>query len=157
MPSRQIFPLILLYDLFSGRVSKISCAEVTSREVTIDWSKPKFGGPVHEYKVAVRDVRTGREKTKICPNDQHKATLDGLMPDSKYKVRVIAVNKHGKSRYSKFVDFMTLSELEVLDVRNYNMSERVAKLNVMRRSIKDLLNVKWQAIGLSEVNIKSCL
>jgi hypothetical protein len=79
--------------------------------------------------------------------------MDGLLPDSKYKVRVIAINQHGKSRYSKFLEFSTLNELDLVDVRNYNMSERVATIKVTRRSTKEALKVKWNAIGLSDVSI----
>ena len=135
-----------------GRVSKIACGDVTSREATIGWKHPSMGGPVNQYKVAVRDMRTGREKTKFCEQDETATTIDGLSPDSKYKVRVVAVNQHGKSRYSKFVEFQTLNELEVVDVRNYTISERVATVKITRRSTKDALNVKWQAVGLSDVS-----
>ena len=53
-----------------GRVSKIDCGNVTSREATIGWKYPSLGGPVEKYKVAIRDMRTGREKTKLC---EHQA------------------------------------------------------------------------------------
>ena len=135
-----------------GRVSKIACDSITSREASVDWDIPKVGGPVQEYKVAVRDMRTGREKTKVCDKRAKNTTIDGLAPDSKYKVRVIAVNQHGKSRYSKFVEFQTQNELEVVDLRNYNMSERIANVKIVRRSTKEALNVKWQAVGLSDVS-----
>ena len=74
------------------------------------------------------------------------------MPDSKYKARVIAINQHGKSRYSKFVEFKTLSEFKLIDVREYSMSEQIAKIKVTRRSAKDALSVQWQAVGLSDVS-----
>ncbi len=134
-----------------GRVSKISVSDITSREVRINWRKPKVGGPVKEYKVAVRDFRTGREKAKIVSEDEFTTIIGGLSPDSMYKARVIAINGRGKSRYSKFVEFNTLNDIEIVDARDYKMSERVATIKIQRRSTQDGLRLKWQAIAMAEV------
>ena len=35
-----------------GRVSKITCQAITSREATINWVNPTVGGPVEQFKVS---------------------------------------------------------------------------------------------------------
>ena len=83
--------------------------------------------------------------------DTNETTIDGLQPDNEYKIKVIGVNTHGKSRYSKFVKIRTLNELEFVDLRVYKMSERVAVVKVKRKSIKQAIKFNWKATGLAEV------
>ena len=75
-----------------------------------------------------------------------------MQPDNEYKIKVIGVNTHGKSRYSKFVKIRTLNELEFVDLRVYKMSERVAVVKVKRKSIKQAIKFNWKATGLAEVS-----
>ena len=84
--------------------------------------------------------------------DTNETTIDGLQPDNEYKIKVIGVNTHGKSRYSKFVKIRTLNELEFVDLRVYKMSERVAVVKVKRKSIKQAIKFNWKATGLAEVS-----
>ena len=77
--------------------------------------------------------------------DTNETTIDGLQPDNEYKIKVIGVNTHGKSRYSKFVKIRTLNELEFVDLRVYKMSERVAVVKVKRKSIKQAIKFSWKA------------
>ena len=69
-------------------MSGIQCGNTTSRETDISWEVPKIGGPVEHYKISVRDLRTGREKTKIVKKDATSANIDGLQPDNEYKIKV---------------------------------------------------------------------
>ena len=47
-----------------GRVIDLKCVNITSRECDVIWNAPKIGGPVENFKISIRDLRTGKEKTK---------------------------------------------------------------------------------------------
>ena len=69
-------------------MSGIKCDNTTSRETDIFWERPFLGGPVEHYKISVRDLRTGKEKTKIVKKSEKSANIDGLQPDNEYKIKV---------------------------------------------------------------------
>ena len=134
-----------------GRVGQLRCTNIGSRELDVAWEPPKIGGPVEKFKLSIRDLRTGKERQSMIAKDKTETTLEGLMPDNEYKIKVVAINTHGKSRYSKFVKVRTLNELEFVDLVDVRMSERLTKIKVKRKSTKIPMQFHWTATGLAEV------
>lgn len=78
----------------------LKTSDVTAEKVKLSWNPPEDDGgqPVEKYVVEKQDEATGRwVPAGETLGPETKLEVTGLTPNHKYKFRVRAVNKQGKS------------------------------------------------------------
>lgn len=70
--------------------------------VSLNWSKPKSGGPVKGYVITATRTSTGSVKTFTRSSSARGAKLTGLKKNKRYVLRVRAINDSGKGSTSKW-------------------------------------------------------
>jgi hypothetical protein len=63
--------------------------------VSLNWSKPKSGGPVKRYLITATRTTTGSVKTTTRSASARGAKITGLKKNKRYVLRVRAINDSG--------------------------------------------------------------
>lgn len=110
------FTLVKINMLISeaGPAKNLVTSDVSASSFRASWTAAP--GRVQAYKVRWKSLFSGEQGDKIVPGDETSTVLDGLSPETRYQVSVIAAYDHKDSE--------SLTGLETTD------GKRLHKLNV---------------------------
>ena len=105
--SFSVWPVLLLScAVVPPAPSGVRVVAVTSTMLTLLWDMPPEPSLVETYLIELRRGRDQWSEAGTTPGDTHRITLEQLLPDTMYQVRVVASNQVG-SRTSEVVDVST--------------------------------------------------